>query len=183
MLISNTCIYVFTSSHIRVRYATLIFFLQIDKYPKRYFHNKGQGLWLHKFIDTFRRCTTLEGQGYAVRDSSVLRRLFVRLAGAVGRQSALHIRKTADLPLQLGVGTFPRFVAIGFYFYLKPLYKSLHQSFCYSFITILPSESGATLDYCTIFRQTLSIRHFTFTFKHLSRDFEKTTITAMYHVR
>jgi hypothetical protein len=30
-----------------------------------------------------------------------------------------------------------------FIFYPKPLYKSLHQSFFYSFITILPSESGA----------------------------------------
>ena len=28
----------------------------------------------------------------------------------------LYIRKTADLPLQLWVGTFPRFVAIRFYF-------------------------------------------------------------------
>jgi hypothetical protein len=33
----------------------------------------------------------------------------------------------------------------------KPLYKSLHQSFFYSFITILPSECGVTLDYSTIF--------------------------------
>jgi hypothetical protein len=32
----------------------------------------------------------------------------------------------------------------------KPLYKSLHQSFFYSFITILPSESGITLHYSTI---------------------------------
>jgi hypothetical protein len=32
----------------------------------------------------------------------------------------------------------------------EPLYKSLHQSFFYSFITILPSESGATLHYSTI---------------------------------
>jgi hypothetical protein len=31
---------------------------------------------------------------------------------------ALSIRKTADLPLQFCVGTFPRFVAIGFYFLL-----------------------------------------------------------------
>ena len=31
-----------------------------------------------------------------------------------------------------------------FIFYPKPLYKSLHQSFFYSFITILPSESGVT---------------------------------------
>jgi hypothetical protein len=38
-----------------------------------------------------------------------------------------------------------------FIFYPKSLYKLLHQSFFYSFITILPSESGVTLDYCTIF--------------------------------
>jgi hypothetical protein len=37
-----------------------------------------------------------------------------------------------------------------FIFYPKPLYKSLHQSFFYSFITILPSESGVTLHYSTI---------------------------------
>jgi hypothetical protein len=38
-----------------------------------------------------------------------------------------------------------------FIFYSKPLYKSLHQSFFYSFITILPSESGVTLHCSTIF--------------------------------
>ena len=38
-----------------------------------------------------------------------------------------------------------------FIFYQKPLYKSLHQSFFYSFITILPSERGVTLYYSTIF--------------------------------
>jgi hypothetical protein len=37
-----------------------------------------------------------------------------------------------------------------FIFYHKPLYKLLHQSFFYSFITILPSESGVTLHYSTI---------------------------------
>jgi hypothetical protein len=37
---------------------------------------------------------------------------------------ALSIRKAADLPLQLCVGTFPRFVAIGFYFLSETLYKS-----------------------------------------------------------
>jgi hypothetical protein len=36
------------------------------------------------------------------------------------------------------------------FYFQKPLYKSLHQSFFYSFITILPSESGATLHYSTI---------------------------------
>ena len=74
---------------------------------------------------------------------------------------------------------------LDFIFYPKLLYKSLHQSFFYSFITILPSgsESGVTLDYCTIFPYTLSFHHFTFTFKHLSLDCEKTMITAMYHGR
>ena len=33
----------------------------------------------------------------------------------------LYIRKTADLPLQLWVGTFPRFMAIGFYFQSETL--------------------------------------------------------------
>ena len=33
----------------------------------------------------------------------------------------LYIRKTADLPLQLCVDTFPRFVAIGFYFLSETL--------------------------------------------------------------
>ena len=37
-----------------------------------------------------------------------------------------------------------------FIFYQKPLYKSLHQSFFYSFITILPWKSGVTLHYSTI---------------------------------
>jgi hypothetical protein len=41
----------------------------------------------------------------------------------------------------------PWYIAI---FYQKPLYKLLHQSFFYSFITLLPSESGATLHYSTI---------------------------------
>jgi hypothetical protein len=66
-----------------------------------------------------------------------------KIYNAVGRQrnlglpcqlwwDELYIRKTADLPLRLLVGTFPRL------------------SFFYSFITILPSESGVTLHYSTI---------------------------------
>ena len=55
-----------------------------------------------------------------VRDSSAVRRLFVQLAG-VWDVRALSIRKTADLPLQLRVGTFPRFAAIGFYFLSETL--------------------------------------------------------------
>ena len=77
---------------------------------------------------------------FLVRDSSAVRRLFVRLAGAVGHQSALHKENSGFAAPTLG--WLPRFVAIGFIFYPKPLYKSLHQSFFYSFITILPTESG-----------------------------------------
>jgi hypothetical protein len=85
-----------------------------------------------------------------VRDSSVVRRHYIFLLEPLDIRE-LYIRKTADLLLQLWVSTFPRFVAIGFYFlYQKPLYKSLHQSFFYSFITILPSESGVTLHCSTI---------------------------------
>ena len=55
-----------------------------------------------------------------VRDSSAVRRLFVRLAEPWDVR-ALSIRKTAGLPLQLWVGTFPRFVAIRFYFLSETL--------------------------------------------------------------
>ena len=49
-----------------------------------------------------------------VRDSSAVRRPFFLLEPWDVRE--LYIRKTADLPLQLLVGTFPRFVTIGLYF-------------------------------------------------------------------
>jgi hypothetical protein len=38
---------------------------------------------------------------------------------------AFSIRKTADLPLQLWVDTFPRFVAIGFYFLSETLSREV----------------------------------------------------------
>ena len=67
------------------------------------------------------------------------------------RGTSEHSPYKPDLPLPLRIGTFPRFVAIGFYFLSETLiYQSLHQSFFYSFITILPSESGVTLHYSTI---------------------------------
>ena len=58
--------------------------------------------------------------GHIVRDSSAVRRLFVRLAGAVGRQSALH-KENSGFAAPTKVGTFPRFVAIGFYFLSETL--------------------------------------------------------------
>ena len=69
---------------------------------------------------------------------------FFRLAGAVGRQRVLHTENSgfAHATLPWHISTFRG--------YPKPLYKSLHQSFFYSFITILSSESGVTLHYSTI---------------------------------
>ena len=90
-----------------------------------------------------------------VRDSSAVRQLFVRLAGAVGSQCALHKEYSgfAAATLRRHISTFRGYQI--FIFYPKPLYKSLHQSFFYSFITILPSESGVTLHYSTILPQIL----------------------------
>ena len=52
-----------------------------------------------------------------VRDSSVVRRHYIFLLLLEPSDvRAQYIRKTVDLPHQLWVGTFPRFVAIGFYF-------------------------------------------------------------------
>ena len=55
-----------------------------------------------------------------VRDSSVVRRHYIFLLEPLDVRE-LYIRKTADLPLRLLVGTFPRFVAIGFYFLSETL--------------------------------------------------------------
>ena len=57
-------------------------------------------------------CSDLDND--IVRDSSVVRRHYIFLLEPSDVR-ALYIRKTADLPLQLLVGTFPRFLAIGFY--------------------------------------------------------------------
>jgi hypothetical protein len=51
----------------------------------------------------------------------------------------LYIRKTADFPLQLCVDTFPRFVAIGFYFlssFQRPLFVQFLSNF-YRFPNVL----------------------------------------------
>jgi hypothetical protein len=55
-----------------------------------------------------------------VRDSSVVRRHYTFLLEPWDVRE-LCIRKTVDLPLRLLVGTFPRFVAIGFYFLSETL--------------------------------------------------------------
>jgi hypothetical protein len=80
-----------------------------------------------------------------VRDSSAVRRLFVRLAGAVGRQSALHKENSGFAAPTLGRHIFHVSWLSDFIFYPKPLYKSLHHSLFYLFLTVLPSESSGTL--------------------------------------
>jgi hypothetical protein len=55
-----------------------------------------------------------------VRDSSVVRRHYILLLEP-SNVRAQYIRKTADLLLQHWVSTFPRFVAIGFYFLSETL--------------------------------------------------------------
>ena len=69
---------------------------------------------------------------------------FYGFAVAVGRQRAMHTENSGFASPTLG-----QHISM-FRGYQKPLYKSLHQSFFYSFITILPSESGVTLHYSTI---------------------------------
>jgi hypothetical protein len=85
-----------------------------------------------------------------VRDSSAVRRHYIFLLEPWDVRE-LYIRKTADLPSNSGSAHFHVSWLLDFIFYQKPLCKSLHQSFFYSFITILPSESGVSLHYSTIF--------------------------------
>ena len=86
-----------------------------------------------------------DAQFSVVRDSSAVRRLFFRLAGAVERQKTVRI-----CPCNSAFAHFHVSWLSDFIFYPKPLYKSLHHSFFYSFITILPAESCVTLHYSTI---------------------------------
>ena len=82
---------------------------------------------------------------WLVRDS-LSDGFFFRLAGSVGRQRALLYGKQRICPCNFALAYFHVSWLSDFIFYPKPLYKSLHQSFFYSFITILPSESGVTMD-------------------------------------
>ena len=124
--------------------------------------------WIVTYVDsrTKSSCTwSFRFSSRVVQDSSAVWRLFVRLAGAVGRQSTLHKENSGFAAQTPGrhISTFRGYQIL--FSIRNSLYKSLHQSFFYSFITILPSESGVTLDYCTIFPYTLSFLHFTFTFE------------------
>ena len=64
--------------------------------------------------------TQIISTSHVVRDSSAVRRHYIFLLEPWDVRE-LCIRETADLLLQLWVSTFPRFVAIGFYFLSETL--------------------------------------------------------------
>ena len=72
-----------------------------------------------------------------------------KVAVAVQRQRVLCAENSEFASPALGSAHFHVSRLSDFIFYQKPLYKSLHQSFFYSLITILTSESGVTLHYST----------------------------------
>jgi hypothetical protein len=61
--------------------------------------------------------------------------------------------------------------------------KDKYTIYVHCLINILPSESGVTLHYSTFCLRSYYSAIWLPFFKHLSRDYEKTTITAMYHGR
>jgi hypothetical protein len=113
-----------------------------------------EGKWkmvFHQTNATFCLSLEIKIRSNLIADSSAVRRLFVRLAGAVGRQSALHKENSgfAGATMRRHISTFRGYRIL---FSIRNSYiNRLHQSFFYSFITILPSESGVTLHYSTIF--------------------------------
>ena len=98
---------------------------------------------------------------------------FYKVAVAVQRQRVIYTDYSGFASPALGSPHFHVSWLSDFIFYQKPLYKSLHQSFFYSFITILPSESGVTLHYNTILPQILL-------FRHLTSIFESTHVISRY---
>ena len=115
-----------------------------------------------------------------VRDSSAVRRLFGRFAGAVGHQSVLHKENSGFVAPTLGwhISTF-----LGY-----PILYSIRNPYINRFtnhfsIHSQPSYPQKVVLHSITARFCFRPYHSTFIFKHLSRDFEKTTITAMYHGR
>ena len=96
-----------------------------------------------------------------------------KVAVAVQRQRVIYTENSGFASPALGSAHFHVSWRSDFIFYQKPLYKSLHQSFFYSFKTILPSESGVTLHHSTILPQILL-------FRHLTSIFESTNVISRY---
>ena len=100
-----------------------------------------------------------------VRDSSAVRRLFLRLAGAVGRHSALHKESSGFAAPTLGrhISTF-RGHQILFSIRNPYINRFTNHFSIHSQPSLKPSESGVALDYSTIFPQTLLFHHITLFF-------------------
>ena len=77
------------------------------------------------------------------RFSSVVRRLFSTCWSRGTSESSTYGKQRICLSNSWSAHFHVLWLS-DFIFYQKPLYKSLHQSFFYSFVTILPSESGVT---------------------------------------
>ena len=79
-----------------------------------------------------------------VGDSSAIRRLFSTCCSRGTSDSSTYGKQRIYLSNSWSAHFHVSWLS-DFIFYQKPLYKSLHQSFVYSFITILSSESGVFL--------------------------------------
>jgi hypothetical protein len=100
-------------------------------------------------IETFDSAKLTCGGVWLIRDSSAVRRLLWTCCSRGTSESSTYGKQLICLSNSWSTHFHVSWLS-GFIFYQKPLYKSLHQSFFYSFITILPSESGVTLHYSTI---------------------------------
>ena len=102
---------------------------------------------------------------YLVRYYSAVRQHYYFFARAVGRRRALqdYVRKTADLPSNSGSAHFQVSWLLDFIFYQKPLYKSLHQSFFYSFIRFTSCPQKVVLHSITA---RFSLRPYYFVISH-----------------
>jgi hypothetical protein len=129
------------SCNIEIDNAVIHYIIKINKQ----FHvcPLGQMSYCHQYI--------MASATHVVRDSSAVQRLlWICCSCARGTSERYAYGKQRICFSNSGSAHFHVSWLSDFIFYQKPLYKLLHQSFFYSFITILPSESGATLHYSTI---------------------------------
>ena len=111
-----------------------------------------------------------------IRDSSAVRRLFVQLAGAVGRQGALHKENSGFTAptLRRRISTFRGYRIL----------FSIRNPYINRFTNHFSIQSWPSYPQKVVLHSsTARFSHYSFFYNHLSRDFEKTTITAMYHGR
>ena len=79
-----------------------------------------------------------------VGDSSAIRQIFSNCCSRGTSESSTYGKRRICLSNSWSAHFHVSWLS-DFIFYQKPLYKSLHQSFVYSLITILSSESGVFL--------------------------------------